>query len=137
MKTVMAIIKPFKLEEVRDALTAALAYRRLKTVVAVDEDVDIFDTESVMWALATRVQWARDSIVIDGLSGSNLDPSMQAGAQTVSKIGIDATLPPPPRPNAPRAVAPVATVPAAASERAQQLLAELATTQAANQWPRV
>ncbi|MEZ5513682.1 MAG: UbiD family decarboxylase [Steroidobacteraceae bacterium] len=108
--------------EVRDALTAALAYRRLKTVVALDEDIDLFDSESVLWALATRVQWARDAIIIDGLSGSNLDPSMQAGSQTVSKIGIDATLPPAARQGAPRPVAPVATVPAAARARALQLL---------------
>ncbi len=118
--------------EVRDALTAALAYRRLKTVVALDEDIDLFDSESVLWALATRVQWARDSIVIDGLSGSNLDPSMQAGSQTVSKIGIDATLPPATRPGAPRPVAPVATVPAAARERAMQLLEGVDPSR----WPR-
>ncbi|MCB1624745.1 MAG: UbiD family decarboxylase [Pseudomonadales bacterium] len=117
--------------EVRDALAAALAYRRLKTIVAVDEDIDIFDTEAVMWALATRVQWARDAIVLDGLSGSNLDPSMQAGAQTVSKIGIDATLPPRSRAGAPRAVAPVATVPLAARQRARELLAEVAPAD----WP--
>ncbi len=100
--------------EARDALAAALAYRRLKTVVVVDEDVDLFAPESMLWALATRVQWSRDSMIIDGLSGSSLDPSLPEGASTASKMGIDATLPPPPRPGAPRAVPPVATVPAAA-----------------------
>lgn len=108
--------------EARDALTAALAYRRLKTVVAVDTDIDLFAPQSMLWALATRVQWSRDSIVIDGLSGSNLDPSLPDGATTASKLGVDATLPAAPRPGAPRPVPPVATVPSDALQRARELL---------------
>lgn len=117
--------------EARDALTAALAYRRLKTVVAVDDDVDIFAPESVLWAVATRVQWSRDSIVVDGLSGSGLDPSIPEGASTASKMGVDATLPPPSRPGAPRAVPPVASVPTEATERARRLLQGMAP----ERWP--
>jgi UbiD family decarboxylase len=120
--------------EARDALTAALAYRRLKTVVAVDEDVDIFSPQSVLWAVATRVQWSRDALIIDGLSGSNLDPSLPEGANTASKLGLDATLPPPPRPGVPRAVPPVATVPAAAIERARALLGTAGSAETG--WPR-
>lgn len=116
--------------EARDALAAVLAYRRLKTAVAVDEDVDIFDAEEVLWALATRVQWARDSLRLDGLSTSLLDPSLPAGARTGSKLGVDATLPPPRRPGEPRPVAPRATVPAAALARAEALLAA-----AGGEWP--
>jgi 2,5-furandicarboxylate decarboxylase 1 len=119
--------------EARDALTAALAYRRVKMVAAVDDDIDIFSPDAMLWALATRVQWSRDGIVIDGLSGSNLDPSLPEGAQTASKLGVDATLPPPPRPGAPRAIAPVATVPAANRERAGQLLASADP----RSWPRI
>ena len=103
-------------------LAAALAYRRLKTVIAIDEDVDIFSQDSILWALATRVQWSRDSIIIDGLSGSGLDPSIPEGASTSSKMGVDATLPPPSRIGAPRAVPPVATVPQASRDRARSLL---------------
>lgn len=108
--------------EARDALTAALAYRRLKTVVVVDEDVDIFHSQSMLWALATRVQWSRDAIIIDGLSGSSLDPSLPEGASTASKMGVDATLPPAVRPAQPRPVPPVATVPSAATDAAVQRL---------------
>jgi 2,5-furandicarboxylate decarboxylase 1 len=108
--------------EARDALAAALAYRRVKTAIAVDSDVDLFSAEEIMWALATRVQWSRDSFVVDGLSTSTLDPSLPSGAQTGSKIGIDATQPPPVAPGGPRPVPPRATVPAAALERARQLL---------------
>jgi UbiD family decarboxylase len=108
--------------EARDALLAALAYRRVKTVIAVDGDIDLFRAESVLWALSTRVQWSRDAITVDGLSGSTLDPSMPQGAATASKMGIDATLPPATRPGAPRPVAPVATVPAEVDARVAQWL---------------
>lgn len=118
--------------EARDALMAALAYRRVKTVVAVDEDVDLFSHGAMLWAVATRVQWSRDSIVVDGLSGSTLDPSLPEGASTASKMGIDATLPPALRAGGPRPVPPVAVVPDAAAERARALLSGVAE----RPWPR-
>jgi UbiD family decarboxylase len=105
--------------EVRDALTAAIAYRRVRTVVAVDEDIDIFDDRAIMWAMATRVQWHRDSIQVDGLTHGNLDPSLPPGATTVSKLGIDATLPPAPAPGLPKPFAPVNRVSDEALERAR------------------
>ena len=108
--------------ETRDAITAALAYRRTKAVVAVDTDVDIFSSDEVLWAIATRVQWSRDSFVIDGLSGSMLDPSLPSGASTASKIGIDATLPPAVRAGTPRPVPPRISVPQAALDRAIVIL---------------
>ncbi len=108
--------------EARDALMAALAYRRVKTVVAVDEDVDVFSHGAMLWAVATRVQWSRDAVVVDGLSGSTLDPSLPEGATTASKMGIDATLPPALRAGGPRPVPPVAAVPEADVKRARALL---------------
>lgn len=108
--------------ETRDALIAALSYRRVKTVVAVDTDIDMFSQQSMLWAIATRVQWSRDSIVIDGLSGSNLDPSLDVNVGTASKIGIDATLPRA-RAGAPCSTPPVATVPEAVRQRVAQWLA--------------
>ena len=77
--------------EARDALLAALSYRRVKTALAVGPEVDIFSARSLEWALATRVQWSRDAIVIDGLSGSSLDPSLDPPGPTTSKMGVDAT----------------------------------------------
>lgn len=97
--------------EARDALMAALSYRRVKTVVVVDEDVDIFNQDAMLWALATRVQWQRDSIVVEGLSGSALDPSLPEGVSTTAKMGIDATIPSASRPGAAKDYPPVATVP--------------------------
>ncbi len=119
--------------EARDALAAALAYRRCKTAIAVDEDVDLFSADEMLWALATRVQWSRDSMILDGLTTSTLDPSMSGGASTASKIGIDATLPPAPGPGQPRPVPPRATVPRESVERARQLLAKAADRR--DGWP--
>ncbi len=111
--------------EARDALTAALAYRRVKTAIVVDEDIDLFDSEELMWALATRVQWDRDLIQLRGLTTSTLDPSLDAGAQTGAKLGVDACLPGRPAPGMPRPVAPPATVPASARTRAGELLGSM------------
>lgn len=62
----------------------------LKTVVAVDEDVDITRDEQVLWAIATHLQPHLDVVVVDGLPGSALDPSA-SGAGTTSRMGLDAT----------------------------------------------
>jgi UbiD family decarboxylase len=108
--------------EVRDALMAALAYRRVRTAIAVDEDIDIFDDASVLWAVSTRVQWHRDTIQADGLTHGNLDPSLPAGASTVTKLGIDATLPPARAVGLPKPVAPANEVSAAALAAADEAL---------------
>ncbi len=109
--------------EVRDALAATLAMRRHRTVVAVDEDIDIFDDRSVMWALATRVQWHRDLFTVDGLTRPNHDPSLPPGASTITKAAIDATLPPAPGAGLPRPFAPPIAVAAAAAGVAGEVLA--------------
>jgi 4-hydroxy-3-polyprenylbenzoate decarboxylase len=96
--------------EVRDALAAALAFRRVRAVVAVDEDIDLFDDRSVLWAVATRVQWHRDVMTLDGLTHPNLDPSLPPGATTITKSGIDATWPPARVPGRPKPVPPANTV---------------------------
>ena len=108
--------------EVRDALAGALAYRRLRTAIAVDEDVDLFDERQVLWALATRVQWHRDAMRIDGLTHPNLDPSLPPGASTITKLGIDATLPPAEAPGRPKPFVPANRVASEALDAARRLL---------------
>jgi 4-hydroxy-3-polyprenylbenzoate decarboxylase len=108
--------------EVRDALAGALAYRRLRTAVAVDEDVDLFDERQVLWAIATRVQWHRDALRIDGLTHPNLDPSLPPGASTITKLGIDATLPPAAARGRPKPFVPANTVAKEALAVARRLL---------------
>ncbi|MGW7412450.1 UbiD family decarboxylase [Streptomyces sp. NPDC054863] len=62
----------------------------LKTVVAVDEDVDVTQDSQVLWAMATHLQPHRDVFVVDGLPGSPLDPSSTADG-TTSRMALDAT----------------------------------------------
>lgn len=92
--------------EARDAMMAAIAFRRLKAVFAFDDDIDIFDDRQAMWAIATRVQWHRDIMKLDGLTLAPLDPSAPATGRTITKAAIDATLPAAPRPGEPKPVAP-------------------------------
>ena len=57
------------------ALLAFSAFSELKHVILVDEDVDIFDTNDVLWAMNTRFQGDRDIITIPGVRCHPLDPS--------------------------------------------------------------
>jgi len=89
----------------RDAIVAALPTdHRLKHVVVVDADVDIFNEQEVLWAIATRTQWDRDVIIEKNMVSTPLDPSayaVLAGTKTTyvsAKAGIDATKPVPPEP---------------------------------------
>jgi UbiD family decarboxylase len=108
--------------EARDAVMSAMSYRRIKLAIVFDQDVDIFDESDVMWGLATRVQWHRDIIIAGGLSGSMLDPSLPKGAQTTSKMGVDATLPPSKGPGIPRSIPPRTTVSKEALENAERII---------------
>lgn len=91
----------------REAIVAALAVdRRLKHVVVVDEDINIFDDAEVLWAVATRSRWDRDLVVVPNMITTTRDPTAYAAspgdlsyhAYTVAKGGIDATMPAPPEP---------------------------------------
>jgi len=61
-----------------------------KFIVVVDDDVDIRNWKEVIWAITTRVDPARDSLIIDNTPIDYLDfASPVAGLG--SKMGIDAT----------------------------------------------
>lgn len=57
------------------ALLAFSAFPELKHVILVDEDVDIFDTDDVLWAMQTRFQGDVDIVAIPGVRCHPLDPS--------------------------------------------------------------
>lgn len=57
------------------ALLAFSSFSELKHVILVDEDVDIFDSDDVLWALNTRYQGNLDTIFIPGVRCHPLDPS--------------------------------------------------------------
>ena len=84
-------LKPLRAGEARQVMLGLLGWDPyLKTVIAVDPDVDITSDSEVLWALATHFQPHRDVMVVDGLPGSALDPSA-TGAGTTSRMGLDAT----------------------------------------------
>ncbi|MDR1000087.1 MAG: UbiD family decarboxylase [Clostridiales bacterium] len=57
------------------ALLAFSAFSELKHVFLVDEDVDPFDLNDVLWAMNTRFQGNLDTIFIPGVRCHPLDPS--------------------------------------------------------------
>lgn len=61
----------------------------LKTVIAVDSDIDISDDSQVLWALATHFQPHLDIFTI-GNAAVPLDPSSSVNG-TTSRMGLDAT----------------------------------------------
>jgi 2,5-furandicarboxylate decarboxylase 1 len=73
------------------AIVTLGSHVNVKTVIVVDDDVDIFDPVDVLWALSTRVRWDRDCVVLPGAQGNDLDPSSdERGVQ--AKMIIDATI---------------------------------------------
>ena len=92
----LAIVKMAKVAqgEPQQAIMAALGTEfYTKYVIVVDEDVDIFDMNDVMWAVATRVRAEKDIVFIPGCKGAILDPTSDPETFTVTKMGIDATRP--------------------------------------------
>ena len=79
--------------QAKNAICAAFASDMLlKHVVIVDEDIDVFDEEQVLWAVSNRFQADKDLVVIANAQGSELDPSAGPGGIN-AKMGLDATKP--------------------------------------------
>lgn len=89
--------------EAKQVLLGALAteYLHPKVAIAVDEDVNIFNSWEILWAISTRVNPATDITVIPDVRGHPMDATGeeigvtgQAGWQRLgSKVLIDATKP--------------------------------------------
>lgn len=63
----------------------------VKLGIVVDADVDPFNEQEVLWAVATRFQADTDLFVIPRMLCNRLDPSSREG--TSAKLGLDATAP--------------------------------------------
>lgn len=95
--------------EARHVILATMASNlRPKYVVVVDADIDVHDLDQVNWAIAYCSVPGRDTIVVEDLPSSPLDPSsylpslphgelpewnVQAKMQLNGSLGIDATRP--------------------------------------------
>jgi 2,5-furandicarboxylate decarboxylase 1 len=94
---VMAMKQRYAGEARHAILTTIASSQRPKKVVVVDPDIDVRNPDQVEWAITFRTQPARDVIIIDGLPGGTLDPSLDGSLpldrRVGSAMGIDATFP--------------------------------------------
>jgi 2,5-furandicarboxylate decarboxylase 1 len=81
----------------KKAIAAAFkGHGSLKHCVIVDEDINIYDPHDVEWAIATRFQADKNSVIMSNQPGSSLDPSgdlSEGKKATTAKAGLDATTP--------------------------------------------
>jgi 3-polyprenyl-4-hydroxybenzoate decarboxylase len=80
-------------EEPRAAIHALFkGILRVKTIYVFDEDIDVDDDGQAEWAFGTRFQADEDLVVLQGMQGQTMDPSLN-GRKTGAKIGFDCTRP--------------------------------------------
>jgi UbiD family decarboxylase len=81
----------------KKAIAAAFeGHKSLKHCVVVDEDINIYDPHDVEWAIATRFQADKNTVILSNKPGSSLDPSgdlSEGKKATTAKAGLDATIP--------------------------------------------
>jgi len=82
--------------QAKNAILAAMAADwHFKYVIAVDEDINVYDEADVLWALSLRSQPNKDIFIVPDAMGARLDPSTPLDDRFPysSKMGIDATKP--------------------------------------------
>ena len=80
--------------EARQAMMMALTVRpeHIKHVFCFDDDIDIFNSREVLWAIATRSQWSKDIMIFPRTKSISLDPSLSP--EDIGDVGgIDCTKP--------------------------------------------
>lgn len=78
LMAILQVNKRMKSDEGRQkqmALLAFAAFSELKQIILVDDDVDPFDYEDVLWAMTTRFEADKDIVTIPGIRCHPLDPS--------------------------------------------------------------
>ena len=91
--TLRVSIKQRSFGEARAAIAALFGgIMRLKHIYVFDEDIDIRNDRQVDWALGTRFQADQDMMVLQGMVGMTMDPSLN-GRRTGAKAGFDCTKP--------------------------------------------
>ena len=90
-------IKKRNPDDGKKAIAAAFeGHKSLKHCVVVDEDINIYDPHDVEWAIATRFQSDKNTVILSNQPGSSLDPSgdlSEGKKATTAKAGFDATAP--------------------------------------------
>jgi len=80
------------------ALAVMLSCSRLalpKIAMVFDEDVDIWNDQAILWAMAFRYMPHKDTLVIPGGNTMTVDPSVGSDTPPISasKLGLDCTIP--------------------------------------------
>jgi 2,5-furandicarboxylate decarboxylase 1 len=91
MVSVIAMKQAYECEA-RNVIATMFGSRRNKITIVVDDDVDIYDMEKVIWAIATRTQADEDIVIFPRLVATAMDPSVRK-FRVGSSLGIDATKP--------------------------------------------
>jgi 2,5-furandicarboxylate decarboxylase 1 len=90
-------IRKRQADDGKKAIAAAFeGHKSLKHCVVVDEDINIYDPHDVEWAIATRFQADKNTVILSNQPGSSLDPSgdlTEGKKATTAKAGLDATAP--------------------------------------------
>ncbi|HET7848899.1 MAG TPA: UbiD family decarboxylase [Pseudolabrys sp.] len=96
--SVVAAIKK-RAGEGKNAIAALLSLPVVKQVIVTDDDIDIYNSDEVEWAVTFRCQADKDIVILSGMKGKHVDPSVRpwdlrpGELPTTSKFGIDATIP--------------------------------------------
>jgi UbiD family decarboxylase len=91
--TLRVSIRQRSFGEARAAIAALFGgIMRLKHVYVFDEDIDIRNDKQVEWAIGTRFQADRRLMILEGMVGMTMDPSLE-GRRTGAKAGFDCTKP--------------------------------------------
>ena len=90
-------IKKYHPDDGTKAIAAAFeGHKSLKHCVVVDDDINIYDSNDVEWAIATRFQADKNAVISPNQPGSSLDPSgdlAEGKKARTCKMGLDATVP--------------------------------------------
>ncbi|HKX19815.1 MAG TPA: UbiD family decarboxylase [bacterium] len=84
-----------------NAALAALGVYRFKCAIVVDQDIDIYDDQRVLWAVMTRTQADRSFFTVPGSYISRVDPTGYPAWHSIdrenrllsTRLGVDATKP--------------------------------------------
>ena len=91
--TLRVSIRQRSFGEARAAIAALFGgIMRLKHIYVFDEDIDVRNDKQVEWAMGTRFQADKDLMILHGMVGMTMDPSLE-GRRTGAKSGFDCTRP--------------------------------------------
>lgn len=83
--------RPFMANQIGNAILSFPWSNMVKMVIVVDDDIDVFDSAQVMWAIATRVDFEKDVTLLPSMPGASFDVGA-GGRKGVTKMILDATM---------------------------------------------